>query len=261
LSIFNIVISGYGIIIGLFGLIAVITGRPALSKYLLFILKIITYMFFFQDKVLAAGCTLLSICAFISLIVALVINLFAIDYISSHFLNNMNSYKDSSVARNIVNNIQTKYDCCGDNIWLDWSRVSLDATMPTAGGLSTTQIPLWLTGDNESASDSSSSTQIPFGLNGDDESDSDSSSSTQIPFGLKGGHTSSTSSSSSTQIPFWLIGGDTSSTSGSSTKQIPFWLIGGDTSSTSGSSTTQIPFWLIEDDTSTIESTGKTTTK
>ncbi|CAF3403092.1 unnamed protein product [Rotaria sp. Silwood1] len=38
----------------------------------------------------------------------------------------MNHYQDNPKARNIIDNIQTKYACCGDNIWLDWARLSLD---------------------------------------------------------------------------------------------------------------------------------------
>ncbi|CAF1281268.1 unnamed protein product [Rotaria sordida] len=84
--------------------------------------------FIFQGKIAASGCMLLGVCAFASLIIALIMSFLTIDYVSSHFLNYMNHYQNSSKARNIIDNIQTEYVCCGDNIWLDWTRVPLVET-------------------------------------------------------------------------------------------------------------------------------------
>jgi len=40
----------------------------------------------------------------------------------------MNNYENDQDSRNIVNQIQTNYDCCGSNTWLDWSGLLLNAT-------------------------------------------------------------------------------------------------------------------------------------
>jgi len=55
----------------------------------------------------------------------------------------MNNYENDQDSRNIVNQIQTDFDCCGSNTWLDWSGVSLNATGSTT---SITATPTTTTG-------------------------------------------------------------------------------------------------------------------
>lgn len=70
----------------------------------------------------------LALLALISLITALIINSLAINYVSSRFSSKIDQFNGDPDARDVVNKIQTKYTCCGVDTWLDWSRVSLNAT-------------------------------------------------------------------------------------------------------------------------------------
>jgi len=82
----------------------------------------------FPGKIVAVASIALAFFALVSLITALIINALAINYVSSRFLNHMNNYASNQDSRNIVDKIQTNYACCGNNIWLDWADVSLNAT-------------------------------------------------------------------------------------------------------------------------------------
>jgi hypothetical protein len=82
----------------------------------------------FQGNVVAITNIVLVVFALASLITALIIHSLAIDSVSSRFLNYMNNYENDQDSRNIVNQIQTNYDCCGSNTWLDWSGLLLNAT-------------------------------------------------------------------------------------------------------------------------------------
>ncbi len=84
--------------------------------------------FFFPGKIVAFASIALAFFALVSLITALIINSLAINYVSSRFSNRMNAYGNDQDSRNIVDKIQTHYACCGNNIWLDWADVSLNAT-------------------------------------------------------------------------------------------------------------------------------------
>ncbi len=55
----------------------------------------------------------------------------------------MNNYENDQDSRNIVNQIQTDFDCCGSNTWLDWSGLLLNATGNTT---SVTTTPTTTTG-------------------------------------------------------------------------------------------------------------------
>ncbi|CAF1161341.1 unnamed protein product [Adineta ricciae] len=112
LSVYNIVIGAVGILISLFGLIAVIARRLTFSK------------------ITAFGYLLLALCALASLIAAIGISFVGANYINSRFLNNMNNYKYNANVRTSIDNIQKDYDCCGSNMWLDWDVVSL-LTVPS----------------------------------------------------------------------------------------------------------------------------------
>jgi hypothetical protein len=61
----------------------------------------------------------------LSLITALVINSIAIAYVSTEFRDTFDQYKLDGTKRDIVNNVQEQYECCGVNTWLDWSRMKL----------------------------------------------------------------------------------------------------------------------------------------
>jgi hypothetical protein len=82
----------------------------------------------FPGRIVAVASIALAFFALVSLITALIINALAINYASSRFSNHMNNYASNQDSRNIVDKIQTNYACCGNNIWLDWADVSLNAT-------------------------------------------------------------------------------------------------------------------------------------
>jgi hypothetical protein len=63
--------------------------------------------------------------AFVSLVTALGLSGQAATYLRTTMTNDMNNYISDQYAIDIINNLQTTYQCCGVNLWLDWSRVSL----------------------------------------------------------------------------------------------------------------------------------------
>lgn len=62
----------------------------------------------------------------------------AINYVDSRFSNHMDRYEMNRNSRDIVDRIQTKYICCGSDTWLEWTRVSLNATTTTIATTTTT---------------------------------------------------------------------------------------------------------------------------
>ena len=63
-----------------------------------------------------------------SLITALVLNSQSISFIRNRLSYNMNTYIQSENAIYVTDRIQSQYQCCGVNLWLDWARVALGAT-------------------------------------------------------------------------------------------------------------------------------------
>ncbi len=92
---------------------------------------------FFQGKIVALATIVLELFTLVSLITALIINSLAINYVNSRFLNYMNNYENSQDSRNIIDKIQTNYDCCGSNTWLDWSDVLLNTTQSSTSSTTT----------------------------------------------------------------------------------------------------------------------------
>ena len=74
---------------------------------------------------MAVALGILGVFALISLIVALILNGQAISYIRRPLTYRMTSYAQTENSVNVLDNIQTKYQCCGVNLWMDWARVSL----------------------------------------------------------------------------------------------------------------------------------------
>jgi hypothetical protein len=92
---------------------------------------------FFKGGVVALATILLGLFTLVSLITALIINSLAINYVNSRFFNHINSYQNSQNSRNIVDKIQTNYDCCGSNTWLDWSGVLPNTTQSSTSATTT----------------------------------------------------------------------------------------------------------------------------
>ena len=67
----------------------------------------------------------MGIIALASLITALALSANSTQYMKDTITNNMNNYAEDSNAISIIDNLQTKYQCCGVNLWLDWARVAL----------------------------------------------------------------------------------------------------------------------------------------
>ncbi|CAF1161622.1 unnamed protein product [Adineta ricciae] len=57
--------------------------------------------------------------------IALIFQAKSPSYTSVRFRNYMNQYKGNQNARHIINYIQTKHGCCGENNWMDWSSLDL----------------------------------------------------------------------------------------------------------------------------------------
>ncbi len=68
-----------------------------------------------------------------SLITALALSGEASSYLRDTISDRMSDYAQDDDAIAIIDRIQLKYECCGLNLWLDWSRVALGVS---ANGIS-----------------------------------------------------------------------------------------------------------------------------
>jgi hypothetical protein len=66
-----------------------------------------------------------------SLITALVLSGQTNSYLREAISNNMEDYTSDTGSRTTVDKIQSDYDCCGVNLWLDWGQINLNGQ---AGG-------------------------------------------------------------------------------------------------------------------------------
>jgi hypothetical protein len=99
-------------------------------------------------------------------VTAIIINAKSLNYISSHFLSNMNAYSANQDSRNKIDQLQIKYQCCGVNIWLDWANVGLVATAPAMNVTSNTTTTVQTTGSSTTTISSSTSTSTATPSNG-----------------------------------------------------------------------------------------------
>jgi hypothetical protein len=84
------------------------------------------------EKILAIATFVLGIFTLGSLIAALAISGTTASYLRDRITDDMNNYVQDDSAIAIIDNLQTTYQCCGVNLWLDWARVSLG----TSNGIS-----------------------------------------------------------------------------------------------------------------------------
>jgi hypothetical protein len=66
--------------------------------------------------------------AFISLVTALALSGQAATYLRDTITDDINDYVSDQDAIDVVDKLQSTYQCCGVNLWLDWARVSLGVT-------------------------------------------------------------------------------------------------------------------------------------
>lgn len=92
----------------------------------------------YLGRVVCFIAVLLGVFSLASLITALVLNSKSPDHISSHFAANMLRYQTDAGSRNKIDLLQIKYECCGTDIWIDWSHANLNTTAPVIDGTSTT---------------------------------------------------------------------------------------------------------------------------
>ena len=76
--------------------------------------------------------------ALASLITALVLNDKSPNYVSSHFSSNLIAYKSNANARDRIDRLQNKYQCCGTDMWIDWTRADLNGTSTETNVTTTT---------------------------------------------------------------------------------------------------------------------------
>ena len=69
----------------------------------------------------------------------------SIDYVNTRFSNGLIAYKSDRAARIRIDTLQYKYQCCGTNMWIDWTRGKLnsndtltDQTTTSASGITKT---------------------------------------------------------------------------------------------------------------------------
>lgn len=82
-------------------------------------------------KVAAIASLILAIFALASLITALALSGNTAGYIFDTMTDNMNRYPSNQQSLEVVNAIQSNYECCGVSIWLDWARVYLGGPVGT----------------------------------------------------------------------------------------------------------------------------------
>ena len=68
----------------------------------------------------------------------------SIDYVNTRFSNGLIAYKSDRAARIRIDTLQYKYQCCGTNMWIDWTRGKLnsndtltDQTTTSVAGITT----------------------------------------------------------------------------------------------------------------------------
>ncbi|CAF0929263.1 unnamed protein product [Rotaria sordida] len=114
---YNIVIGFFSIAVGILGIVVIVRQHSGLSK------------------IAALAAFILGVLALVSIIVGLVLNSQAIGYIKSRLSYRMNSYIEDQTSIDVIDDVQSKYECCGENLWLDWARSQL-GSLPTGGGSS-----------------------------------------------------------------------------------------------------------------------------
>lgn len=130
LAIYNAIFGAFGIVVGILGLFVIVTQRSSLFRP-------------------ASICSLvLGVLSVASLITALILNSQSISYLRSRLEYRMNSYNSNDDSISIVDGIQTRYDCCGENLWLDWSRISLGVPTVAVGSNSNSGGTIITTGSN-----------------------------------------------------------------------------------------------------------------
>ena len=77
---------------------------------------------------------MLGVLTLASLIAALALNSQAIGYVRSRLTYRMSSFTSIGDSISVVNDIQTRYECCGENLWLDWAQVVLNPASTNAAG-------------------------------------------------------------------------------------------------------------------------------
>ena len=129
LSGYNIFIALCTIALGILGLVSVIAKNMFLRKcnlYLSHPLNTINKRDIFIVKITAIAALAVGILALASLIAALALSAESAGDIHDSLTDNMNKYTEDEDAMALVDNIQTTYQCCGVNIWLDWARIQLN---------------------------------------------------------------------------------------------------------------------------------------
>jgi hypothetical protein len=137
LSAFNIVISFFGFVAGILGFLTVLFNVERFGKVYFNIVDEHLLFFSILAKIVAIVCGVLGLFTLGSLVAAIIINSMSLNYISTHFLNNLNNYKTSADARNNIDLLQYNYHCCGVDIWVDWANIGLGATSPITNGTTT----------------------------------------------------------------------------------------------------------------------------
>ncbi|CAF1068730.1 unnamed protein product [Adineta ricciae] len=113
LAAYNIVIGFFGLAVGALAVFAVLKRNTKLCRPL------------------AILCLALGIATIASFITGLVINSQSIDDIKDRLTYRMSTYNSNQDSITIFDGIQTDYECCGVNLWLDWSSVQLGVTSAT----------------------------------------------------------------------------------------------------------------------------------
>ena len=76
-------------------------------------------------KLTAIASFVLGILVLASLIAALALSGTTAGYMFDSMTDHMNRYAQREDSLNVINALQTTYECCGVSLWLDWSRISL----------------------------------------------------------------------------------------------------------------------------------------
>lgn len=76
-------------------------------------------------KLTAIASFILGILVLASLITALALSGSTAGYMFDTMTDHMNRYAQRQDSLDVINKLQTTYECCGVSLWLDWARISL----------------------------------------------------------------------------------------------------------------------------------------
>jgi len=171
LSSFNLVIFIFSFITGILGITALALNSERFGKINHYDSRKSTKSIFHLARIVCIVSGVVGIFALASLVAAIVISDKSPNYVHTRFLNGQNKYKTDAAVRDRIDLLQTKYDCCGNDIWIDWANANLNGTSTdtnvtnTTAVTSTTTVSSTTTNANTTVTTSTTTTSVVSSTN------------------------------------------------------------------------------------------------